>query len=265
MSPDDVMQLGWLSDQDTDVMVLTSTTESFFGDWDQRDYYVQTLVIPLKLDLCVKEILQLFAEPIRTLPIEAACIGLAEKGTLTLMSKELSKERVIKPAQHTIFPAREGRLHTVRKWVIYCCIYALGSYVPSGSIIATCSQSVGTAMHSFSGFMDWGNTTATSTPRPTFGPKQDPVKNNANASGHPHAGAQGNNTFDHTERNDTTRGPGAAPKAEPVPPPCPPNADGNGTDSKNRTNFTNTPHTPNKFHQYLGEWDAYLGSVNWSS
>jgi len=126
------------------------------------------------------------------------------------------------------------------------------SYVPLGSIIAICSQSVGTAMHSFLGFMASGNITATSTPPPTYGPKQNPANNKGNASGHPHAGVQENNRSDHTERNNATGGhvpPGAEPNAEPVPPPCPPDAEGSRTGSNNRTNTTNTTQTPGQFQQ----------------
>jgi len=201
---------------------VTSTTQTVFGNLDRRDYFVQTVAFPMKLDLCVKEILQVFAEPIQRLPIEAACIGFAEDGCLTLMSKEHSSERSKKtvppPAvAATVLPAAvaaavlpaavaaRGKF----KWehyVIAILSFLLVVFVPWGAIIATCSQSVGTARHSISGFMAWGNTTATRPP-PVFGPHEDP--NTCNGG---NTGPDAQETFNNTTKgpgNNTTKGSGA--------------------------------------------------------
>jgi len=277
MSPDSVLQLGSSSEDGYDVVLVTSTTQTVFGNLDRKDYYVETIAFPCKLDLCVKEIMQVFAEPIQRLPIEAACIGFAEDGVLTLLSKEHSSERSKKPVLSPVVAARAGRYHTV---VIHCCVFALGAFVPWGAIIATCSQSVGTARHSFSGFMAWGNTTATSTP-PAFGPQEDPANNRANAkerngaTGGP--GAQENKRSDHTERNGATGGPGAQENKSSDHterngarggPGAQENSSSNHTDrnnatgcpvrnstgSNNHTNSTNNTQTLYKYQQWLERW-----------
>ena len=277
MSKDCVLQLGSLSPNDYDIVLVTRTTQTVFGNLDRKDYYVETIAFPCKLDLCVREIMQVFAEPIQRLPIEAACIGFAEDGVLTLLSKEHSSERSKKPVLSPVVAARAGRYHTV---VIHCCVFALGAFVPWGAIIATCSQSVGTARHSFSGFMAWGNTTATSTP-PAFGPQEDPANNRANAkerngaTGGP--GAQENKRSDHTERNGATGGPGAQENKSSDHterngarggPGAQENSSSNHTDrnnatgcpvrnstgSNNHTNSTNNTQTLYKYQQWLERW-----------
>ena len=187
MSKDSVLQLGSLSSNDYDIVLVTRTTQTVFGNLDRKDYYAETVAFPCKLDLCVREIMQVFAEPIQRLPIEAACIGFAENGVLKLLSKEHSSERSKKrvlPAAvaATGLPAavaaREGISR--KDYVIAILFFLVVVQMPWGAIIATCSQSVATARHSFSGFMAWGHTTATG-PRPVFGPQNDPNKKRKNA------------------------------------------------------------------------------------
>jgi len=197
MSKDSVLQLGSLSPNDYDVVLVTRTTQTVFGNLDRKDYYAETVAFPCKLDLCVREIMQVFAEPIQRLPIEAACIGFAEEGVLTLLSKEHSSERSKKPVRPTVVTAREGLTREQYVIVILCFVVAL--LMPWGVIIATCSQSVGTARHSFSEFMAWGKP-------PVFGPQDDPNNTRKNANerngGTGGAGAQEN-------CNNASGGPGA--------------------------------------------------------
>jgi len=50
MSPDSVLQLGSSSEDGYDVVLVTSTTQTVFGNLDRKDYYVETIAFPCKLD-----------------------------------------------------------------------------------------------------------------------------------------------------------------------------------------------------------------------
>ena len=73
-APDLVLQLGSLSNGDFDVILLTVESQCVFGNIDPRHFHFSIFAFPMELNSCVKAILQVFAEPIRKLPPEAACI-----------------------------------------------------------------------------------------------------------------------------------------------------------------------------------------------